>query len=250
MDNQAERERKVLELLMNDSSIGTSAISKKLNVSIVTIRSDLNSLAEQGLLIRTRGGAVPAFHPSITERQKYRTDVKERIAKEAAKLINDGDTVMIEAGTTASMVAKFLLGKRNVRVVSNSMLLLPYARMNPSLHVTIVGGVFTPETESVLGSSAIKCFEQYHVDHAFIGTDGFSKERGLSNHHVDAAEVVRCMRERADKTVLLADSSKVNKNGFVSVMPLQKVDQIITDKDMSAADQEMIRECNIDLSLV
>ena len=132
---------------------------------------------------------------------------------------------MIEAGTTTALIAKYLLGKRDVHVVTNSTLVIPYARFNPSLHLTVVGGEFRPSTESLVGPVALRDLEEFHVRIAFIGTDGFSLESGLTTHLVEGAEIVRKMQAQAKRTVLVADSSKWGKVGFARVLPLGEVDR-------------------------
>lgn len=232
LNNLTGREKKILEMLSENSSGSVTDLSRRLDVSSVTIRNDLNSLAEKGAIIRTRGGALPAFHPSILDRQKHRPDVKNRIARKAAELIEDGDTVMIGAGTTTALVAKYLLGKRDVHVVTNSTLIITYARLNPSLHLTVVGGEFRPSTESLVGPITLRALEQFHVKTAIVGTDGFSLEKGLTTHLVDGAEVVKQMAGQADRTVLIADSSKYGKEGFVKILPLTTFDVMISDGEM------------------
>ncbi len=222
-------------------------MSKLLDVSTVTLRSDFDDLADKGYLIRTRGGALPAFHPAILARQKTFTEAKTAIAKAAADLISDGDTVMIEAGTTTSLIGRFLLGKRGVKVVTDSTLLLPYARSNPALHLTIVGGIFHPEAESMVGPIAVDHLKQFHVKTAFIGTDGLSVENGLTTHMMEATEVVRTMHNRSDRTVLLADSGKWGQAGFARIIPLDEVDILVTDSGLSESARDEIRTMGIEL---
>ena len=136
----SERERQILMLLAEDATVSVADVSDRLAVSKVTVRSDFSSLEEKGFLIRTHGGAMPAFHSSIMERNRNRTDEKNRIAKAAAAMVQDGDTVMIEAGTTTALIVRYLMGKRDLHIVTNSTLLIPYARTNPQLHLTVVGG--------------------------------------------------------------------------------------------------------------
>ncbi len=230
--NLSEREQTILELLAEDSSATVTDISGRLEVSPVTVRSDLAGLAEKGMIVRTHGGAFPAFHPSIAIRQRDNVKAKARIAKAAASLVRDGDTIMIEAGTTTALIAKYLLGKRDVHVVTNSTLIIPHARFNPGMHLTVVGGEFRPATESMVGPVALRDLEQFHVRLAFIGTDGFSLESGLTTHLVEGAEIVRKMAAQAEMTVLVADSTKHGKVGFARVLPVSSVHQIITDSDM------------------
>lgn len=210
-------------------------MSEKLKVSPVTIRSSLNGLAEKGVIVRTWGGAAPAFHPDILERQRQRTEAKGRIAKRAASMIQEGQTVMLEAGTTTALVAKFLFGKRDIQIVTNSALVIPYARANPALWLTVVGGTFRPATESFVGPVALEQLERFHVDLAIVGTDGFSIAGGTSTHLVEGAEIVKKMAAQAEESILVADSSKYGKRGFVHVLALTAFDALITDSDLAEA---------------
>jgi DeoR family galactitol utilization operon repressor len=245
--NLTEREREIVRILAEDRGIPVSKLSEQLGVSAVTIRSDLNNLAKKGVVVRTRGGAAPAFHPNVVVRQNLRVEEKNRIAQAAADLVNDGDTIMIEAGTTTSLIAKFLLGKRFVNIVTNSSLILPFARLNPGIHLTVVGGEFRPATESFVGPIALQELERFHVRLAFVGTDGFSKGGGLTTHLVEGAEIVRKMAERAENTILVADSSKFGKIGFVHVLPVQEVETLITDGDLPVSAQVELREAGVDI---
>ena len=228
----SEREKEIVRLLAGDPGISATHLSEMLNVSVVTIRSDLSDLEQKGILMRTRGGAALAYHPNVLERQSLRVEAKSRIAQAAAALVNDGDTIMIEAGTTTALVARHLLGKRFVNIVTNSTLILPYARTNPGIHLTVVGGEFRPASESMVGPLALAELERFHVRLAFVGTDGFSLEGGLTTHLVEGGEIVRRMAERSEQVVLVADSSKYGKVGFARVLPVEGVHRLITDTDL------------------
>jgi DeoR family galactitol utilization operon repressor len=236
----SEREKEIVRLLAGDPGISATHLSEMLNVSVVTIRSDLADLEQKGILVRTRGGAALAYHPNVLERQSLRVEAKSRIAQAAAALVNDGDTIMIEAGTTTALVARHLLGKRFVNIVTNSTLILPYARTNPGIHLTVVGGEFRPASESMVGPLALAELERFHVRLAFVGTDGFSLEGGLTTHLVEGGEIVRRMAERSGQVVLVADSSKYGKVGFVRVLPVEGVHRLITDTGLEdRAEQEL-----------
>ena len=235
---------------MDEQGISVNEMSERVGVSAVTVRSMLSSLADKGVIVRTWGGATPAFHPEILERQKKHTGVKARIARAAAEMVSDGDTVMVEAGTTTAMVGRYLFGKRNVHVVTNSMLFVPYGRSNPALQITVVGGSFQAATESNVGSIALRELEQFHVRIAFVGTDGFSAASGTTTHLIEGAEIVRKMAERADRTVLLADSSKYGRTGFAHVLDLTRLSLIITDTNLDADARAAIEDTGIDLRLI
>ena len=224
-----DREREILDLIATDPALTVTRMSEALGVSAVTIRADLNHLEDQGLMIRTRGGAIPAFHPDILRRQKTRRAEKNRIARVAASLIEEGDTIMIEAGTTTALIAKYLRGKRSIRIVTNSTLILPQARTNPGMSLSVIGGSFHPETESMVGPAALEELNSFYVKTAFVGTDGFTIENGLSSYFQEGAAVLKKVVERSEKTILVADSSKYGKIGFVSVLPITEIAKIITD---------------------
>jgi DeoR family galactitol utilization operon repressor len=245
-----EREREILELLQGDSAISVAEISRQLGVSAVTARAGLNSLAQKGLVVRTWGGAAPAFHPEMLEHQRTCVGEKNRIARAAAALINDGDTIMLEAGTTTALIARYLAGKRDISIVTNNLLVVPYARSNPALRLTLVGGDFRPNTESLVGPVALQELERFHVRRAFVGTDGFTPEKGLTTHLVEGAEIVKKMAAQARETVLVADSSKYGKTGFVLVLPLAAIGRIIVDSAIAPGAAARLREQNLTVEIV
>lgn len=245
-----ERERTILKMLSERGGVSVSALSTELGLSEVTIRSDLKILEEKGLLNRTRGGAAPAIHRDIVERQHERVEEKNRIAKAAADMVRDGDVIMIEAGTTTALIAKYVLGKRDVHIVTNSTLVFAYARLSPTLQITMTGGEFRRPTESLVGPLALDTIEKLNVRLAFVGTDGFSLERGMTTHLVEGAEIVKAMKSHAQTTVLVADSSKYGKAGFASVLPLTKVDLIISDTELDPRAARELSESNIKLRTV
>ena len=146
----AQRKAIVLDILMEESSVGVADLSKRLNVTPVTARADLDALEKEGLLVRTHGGAVLGHHPKVFERMQANQASKRRVARAAADLIADGDTIIVSAGTTTALIARYLLGERDVHIVTNNTLLLNYARANPQLRVTLIGGEFQPAEEGTV----------------------------------------------------------------------------------------------------
>lgn len=234
-----DRHKAILELLADRSFVSVSELASVLGVSEVTIRGDLSTLEERGYLMRTRGGAAPAIHRSILEHQKTRMEEKQRIAKKAAELVGDGDRIMVEAGTTTALICRYLVGKQDVQIVTNSMLAFSYSRMNPLINVILTGGTFRHETESLVGPLAVQSLASFNARLAFVGTDGFSVKRGMTTQLTEGAEIVRAMSRRAEITWLIADSSKFDQVGFVSVLPLNAVHGIISDTGLP---QEAIEE--------
>ncbi len=250
MDNLRDREKTIVRLLAEEPLLTVAELSERLGVSVVTTRSDMDTLAEKGYLVRIRGGALPAFHPDIIARQQTRIEEKRRIAKAAAEYVSDGDSVMIESGTTTAMIARYLLGKKDLKLVTDSTLILPFVRANPMISLAFVGGTFRPATESMVGPVTIAELSQFHVNTAFIGSDGISCEHGLTTNFVDAAEVSRTMARHCDRTVLVADSTKFGKRGFIQVMSLSEVDVLITDDGISAEMREQLETCEVQVTVV
>jgi DeoR family galactitol utilization operon repressor len=229
------RERAIIDRLSEDGAVSVVNLAKELGYSEVTIRGDLKLLEEKGWINRTRGGASPALHRNILERQRVFPERKNAIARAAAELVNDGDVIMIEAGTTTALIARYLAGKRDVHIVTNSTLVFSYGRMNPNLQITMTGGEFRRPTESLVGPIALETISRLNVRLAFVGTDGFTLEHGMTTHLMEGAEIVKAMRAHAGTTILVVDSSKYGRMGFANVLPLAEVDLILTDEYLDGA---------------
>lgn len=233
-----ERQGYILDQLAAEGEVSVSALAEDLGVSHVTIRTALKDLEEEGYLVRTHGGARPTTFRNIHLRQTDRLDQKERIARAAADMVRDEDRIMIEAGTTCALIVKHLAGKRGVHVVTNSVLVFANARSNPNLTLTLTGGQFRPESESLVGPVAERSINAFNARIAFLGTDGFSVDRGLTTQLVEGGQVGSLMRSRAEETWLLADSSKAGRAGFVSFMGIEQITGIITDDELPAVPRE------------
>lgn len=232
--HRSERESYILDALTRDGTLSVSRLARDLGVSEVTIRSQLRELESRGMLSRTHGGAQSTSVQNVLERQREHEEEKERIAMEAASLITDGDRVMIEAGTTTSRIIRHLASKSGVQIVTNSTLVFAHARHNPALTVILTGGTFHRPSESLVGPVALRAIRDFHVRLAFVGTDGFTVKRGLTTQFAEGAEVIASMREQADDTWLVADSSKFGEAGFVRVLELGDLAGIVTDDGLPA----------------
>lgn len=238
----SEREHSILNRLMVQGAVSVADLSSELEVSEVTIRSDLSSLEERGLLSRTHGGALPSIHPHIFQRQNMNIEEKHRIAKAAADLVEDGDAIMIEAGTTTSLLPRYLAGKRDILIITNSIPAFESAKSNPALKITLVGGEFRDSTDSFVGRITLDTIRRFNVRCAFVGTDGFSLKSGITTHLIEGGDVISVMRERAENLVLLADSSKYGKTGIVTILPLSQINTLITDTGLSDAVKEELSQ--------
>ena len=250
LEELTERERIILDRLSTDGSVSVGVLAKDLGLSEVTIRGDLKALERKGWLNRKRGGAASALHRDILERQRIFPEQKNAIARAAAELVRDGDVIMIEAGTTTALVARYLAGKRDIHIVTNSTLVFSYARMLPNLQITMTGGEFRRATESLVGPIALETISRLNVRLAFVGTDGFTLERGMTTHLMEGAEIVKAMKAHAQTTVLTADSGKYGKIGFSHVLPLSAMDLILTDADLDGQAEAELCEAGISITKV
>jgi len=225
-----ERCLKIMEMLNDEGSVEVAQLALELGVSSVTIRKDLESLEEKGLLRRQHGFAVRISQDDIGYRMIFSYEVKKRIARRAAEMVSNGETVMIESGSTCAMLAAELVeNKRDVTIVTNSAFIAAHVRMLPGARVVLMGGSYEPEAQAMTGPLVKKCASEFFVDKFFIGTDGFDPETGFSNVDLLRAEAVRAMAESAKRRIILTDSSKFNRRGVVVLMPAQDVAAVITD---------------------
>ena len=247
---RSERESLILARLAREGSLTVASLSKQLGVSEVTIRTDLRTLEEQGLLARTHGGAEATGYRHVLERQLQHSAEKSRIAAAAADLVHDNDVILIEAGTTCAEIVAYLGTRRGVQILTNSTLVLRQARLYPSITVVLTGGTFNRASESLVGPGALASLEAFNVRLAFFGTDGFSAERGLTTAFAEGAEVIRAMRARATESWLVADSSKYGKAGFVRVMGLADLTGVITDSGLETESRAELSNSGLDVRFV
>ncbi len=250
MTKKRTRKQQILDLLMDHPELSVSELSRHFTVSEVTIRSDLKALEAQGLVLRQHGGGLPTLHANIAERQRTRLEEKNRIARAAAELVGDPEAIMITAGTTTSLIPRFLVGRKSVNIVTNSTLLLPFVRHNPGLSVTLTGGEFRPASEALTGPATIRELSQFHVDKAFLGSDGITADQGITADSADLADVCRRMSEQARQTIVLADSSKLGRAGFAHIMPLSRIGILITDRGAPAEEVDRLKKKGVDVRLV
>ena len=247
---RSERESLILARLAREGSLTVASLSKQLGVSEVTIRADLRTLEEQGLLARTHGGAEATGYRNVLERQLQHSAEKSRIAAAAADLVRDNDVILIEAGTTCAEIVAYLGTRRGVQILTNSTLVLRQARLHPALTVVLTGGTFNRASESLVGPGALASLEAFNVRLAFFGTDGFSAERGLTTAFAEGAEVIRAMRARATESWLVADSSKYGKAGFVRVLGLADLTGVITDSGLETESRAELSNSGLDVRFV
>lgn len=228
-ESLSDRARQVLGFIVDQPRISVAELASSCGISEVAVRSILRDLEKNGLYVRAYGGGIPGFHPEMLKRIAANDQLKQRLARVAAETIQDGDDLMLVGGTTTSLMARYLYGKANVKVITNSTLLMQYARTNGGVKFIFTGGDFRPELEAMLGPVTVRELRQFHVRTLFTGIDGFVPAQGFSANLPEVAEVVQTMHEQADRTVVVTDSSKFLRTGFAAMLPLKDVDMLITD---------------------
>jgi len=227
------RELHILHIVTERERIEVSKLAEELQVSPVTVRKDLDALETKGLIQREHGFALLGSQDDINNRLASNYEVKQRIAKEAAGLVQNGETVLIESGSCCTLLADLLASTRqDCTIITNSAFIANYIRKRPSAKIVLLGGEYQNNSQVMVGSLVGKCVENFFVDKMFIGTDGFSIQAGFTSKDYARAETVRQMAQQAARVIVLTDSSKFQQRGVVPLLPLDDIDTVITDGDI------------------
>ncbi len=245
-----QRQLEIIEMLNQDERLDVNELAQKLGVSAVTIRKDLDILEEKGLLRRQHGFAVRISPDDIGYRMTFDYETKKRIASRACEMIESGEVVMIESGSTCAMLAaEIVTNKRDVTIITNSAFIAGHVRSIPGARVILLGGSYDPDAQAMSGPLVRKCAEQFYVDKFFIGIDGYEPSQGFSNVDMLRAEAVRAMAAQANKRIILTDSSKFNKRGVVRLISAKEVTIVITD-DIPDNCKEALEKDNVEVVTV
>ncbi len=242
-----ERQLSILSKVIDKPKINVAQLSKEFGVSQVTIRQDLRILEEKGFLRRFHGGAMPVPDDDIMKRLTINLDVKIRIAKKAAELVENGETIIIESGSTNALLAHELAEHKNVSIITNSTFISRYIRGINNVKVILLGGDYQHESEVLVGPLTKLCLKQFHVDKVFIGVDGFSPDIGFTCVNLMRAEVVHAMAAQAQKIIVVTDSSKFDKVGVARLFKAEDVNMVITDSFLKKEQEEILRSYDIEV---
>src|SRR5215469_1278640 len=250
----AARHRRILQLLENEGNVKVDNLSERFEVSQVTIRKDLTELEEQGLLQRTYGGAVYShrsrFNVSFLEKLQIEAPRKDAIAQLALNYIHEGDTIILDAGSTTLSLARALQGKlRSLYVITNSVpAALELSRAG--YEILLIGGQVRNHSLALIGPVAVTTLESFHADRAFLGTSGITLSHGYSTPNLLDAEVKQAMMHSADETYVLTDSSKFGHACLASFAQLSEVHFTLTDSGIPAEFREVFEKRGIGLRLL
>lgn len=231
-----ERKEQILRLLEERSKITVKELCGRFGVSPITVRNDLKELEAEGRLRRTHGGALPvmaegqaAFEPLSREKETEHIEEKRRIAECAARFVEDGDTIVLDAGTTTLELAKRLTGRRRLTVITNDLQIAFFLESAADVRVVVTGGVVRRGLHCLTGPLAVSSLRGLNVDKAFMGANGFSAEKGCTTPDLGQAEVKAALMELAEEVFLLIDGSKIGKVSFSKFASVGDLDRIVTD---------------------
>ena len=250
MSYSSEKRREdIISTIQLQGKIKVSELSEKYNVSEVSIRKDLEALEAEGHLSRIHGGAVGMnklyINMDLTERFKTNANAKRDVAELAAKFIDDNDTIMMNAGTTISYVLRAISKKKNINIVTNSIQNATEAALYPSFNVILLGGELDSKYQFTYGSDAINQLSNYHATKCILSVDGISADSGLTLYYSNEAELARKMTESSDKTIVVADSSKLGKNVFAKITDASKTDMFITNASDNHEELSKLRDLGV-----
>ncbi len=247
-----ERKRGILEYVTERKKASVGELCERFGVSSATIRSDLRDLEQGGSLLRTHGGAMvkrqARFEPDARAKETAKLEEKRAIAAAALERIDDGDTIILDTGTTIYELACLLDGKRDITVLTNDLEIALRLEEHPSATIHLIGGVLRKRFHCAVGARAAAALEGLTVDKAFMAANSFSVDKGASTPDLQQAELKRLMVSMATKVYLLVDSSKLGRNSFALFAAPPLVDCLVTDA-VGEEDQKSLEELGIELLL-
>lgn len=253
-----ERRARILELLSERGHIRVADLVSTLGVTDTSIRRDLDSLESEGRLRRIHGGAVPV--PTDLRAQRYgellhlHLAEKRRIGAAAAEMVNAGDVLILDSGTTTLQVAANIPNALRtggmLTIVTNSLPLADEMRAWPAPNLVLLGGYYLPDYQATVGSQALEQLGHISADKVFLGADGLTRAEGITTSHVLMADLDRLMAERSRKVIVTTDSSKLGRPGLVRVIGIERVHLVITGREAPPDVVDAIRGEGVEVRLV
>ena len=230
----AERRQAIMDRVLATSRVVVGELSAEFGVSEETIRRDLEWLEQEGVAMRTYGGAVLKHSaqapPPYATRKNTNVEGKVAIARLLAGMLQNGDTLMVDESSTALFAVRAVRHLKELTLITNSLNILQEVSSQDSWHIISTGGRLKPDIMALVGPKALSTIQGYHVGYAVLSARGVNTQLGIADSSDEVVEVKRAMMAAADRTVLLADHRKFDRAGFVSLGRLEEIDQIITDR--------------------
>lgn len=249
-----ERRQSLLDLLKKQPGIRVPEIAQALEISNGTVRNDLNALEEEGLLTRVHGGAVLNASQDMSQltfsvRHQENAGKKSCIGKFAAAKIEDGDSILLDASSTAYYLALNLKERNHLRVVTNGLKVAGLLAQNPTNSVILIGGVVNQVGSSLTGLLSEQIIAELHVQKAFVSCSGFSVERGMTEVHLEEAQLKRKAMESSEQIFALVDSSKMGQEDFTPFARPAQITHLFTDSGINDEWKTRLSIANIPFTL-
>jgi DeoR family transcriptional regulator, fructose operon transcriptional repressor len=248
----AKRRSELMHLARERGQVTVAELVEAFDVSADTIRRDLDYLQRRGILTRTHGGAVLPEEPAaedhpFSQRETDHAEAKERIARVAAELVTDGETLILNGGTTTLAVARFLAGRRDLTVVTNNVLIPPALPRDAVRDVYLIGGMFRPDSQATIGRVSFPHSRGITADKAILGVGGVSGHAGISTTDIVEGQMIGEMIAAASVTIIVTDASKFGRNAFLHIAPLTAIDVLITDAPPARALMDELEAADVDV---
>jgi DeoR/GlpR family transcriptional regulator of sugar metabolism len=250
-----ERLDQIVALLEAEGRVSVSDLGERFGVSAVTVRNDLATLEQQGRLLRTYGGAM--LKPDLSTeplafalRKDLHQSEKERIGRAAAALVRDGESIALDASTTAWQIARHLKNRQELTVITNGLFVALEFLNSPGVTVVMPGGSLRVASASLVGDQGACILERYHVQKGFFGAGGFTLEEGLTDTNQYEVELKQHMVERSKKVIAVVDSSKWGQVTFAALASVEQLDRVITDDGAPPETVAALRQRGVEVTLV
>ncbi len=252
-----ERRQAILNLIDETGRVSVAGLRQRFGVSEVTIRTDLQALSGEGLVVRTHGGAVPAPKKGeglrelslAVRRQKQRLE-KSRIAQKAASLVNNGQAIILDTSSTALAIAAHLKDRRELTILTNSLMIAVAMLDAPGVTVIMPGGRMRRDSASLVDQTGLDTIRRFNIHQGFFGAHGLTKAEGLTDVSVAEAEMKRPLVAMARQVIIVIDATKWGQVGAVSFAQLEAVDLIITDAEAPAEQVNYLTGRGVEVVLV
>jgi DeoR/GlpR family transcriptional regulator of sugar metabolism len=243
----------IRETLRRQGAVTITELVQAFGVSAMTVRRDLEQLEQQGVLRRTHGGAIArvpqAPDPSFTQRDQLQQQAKDCIARYAAELVQDGDQIILDSGSTVAAMSPYLEQKQGLTVITYSIPVVRHLIHLEHIQLICTGGMGDPTTDALVGPLAERMLEGVRVDKAFLGATSISLEDGFSNSNLQNLALQRILLRVARETYVLADSTKFSRHPFWLVASLREVTAIITDEQAPTENVAQIEQAGISIKI-
>jgi len=244
-----ERQNRILQILGRNNRTSVAGLARMLNVSSVTIRQDLNFLESEGLLRRVHGGAVLREAEDLSDRLGVNYEQKLKIARKVASYVENGETVLIESGSVNALLARELVKRKKVTIITTNVYIARQFRKDENAGIILLGGIYQPNSESLVGKMTKACIDQLNVGKAFIGIDGYTPETGFTSRDLLRAEIASHIIQKAREVFIVSDSSKFGRAELTNICYPEDIQHLATDRDLLPGYQKEFVNAGVDLIL-